>query len=83
MVRYTIPDSTYNQYFNVNPYTGQVSTGNNIGSFNLGGRSSVQFNVQSTDANGGVSNTGVGKNMPVLTLVFSISRPAPALSPLL
>lgn len=62
-VWYTIPDATYNQYFNVNPYTGVVTTGANVNGFNLNSRPTVQFTVQATDAAGLVSTTIVLLNI--------------------
>ncbi|OQV14896.1 hypothetical protein BV898_10928 [Hypsibius exemplaris] len=56
---YTIPDNGYNQYFSINPYTGALTTSPNFNSGYVNGRSSLQFNVQTTDVNGGTCMSSV------------------------
>lgn len=51
---YTISDPNFSSAFNVNPYTGAISVGSNFAAI-AGGRSSVSFTVQTTNAAGGVS----------------------------
>ncbi|XP_055327190.1 serine-rich adhesin for platelets-like [Paramacrobiotus metropolitanus] len=62
-VWYTIPDASVNQYLNINPYTGVITTSSIIQSFNLNGRTSFQFNVQSTDATGATCTSMVTLNV--------------------